>query len=579
MSTIIKKFFLFFDPNEYKKLIVLFILMFISMLLETIGIGLIIPMLYAISDPDAIREYGIVKNSFVSDLSNEDIISYFLILMLSSYVIKAIFMTFVAWYRFTFVFQFQANLSFKIFKNYLKQPYLFYLNSNVSDLTQNLIRETNLLTFYFLIPILLVASESLVLLGIISFLFYIEPLGCILLLLIFGVPTYLFNKTTKIKIKKLGRDRQIYESSRLRHAQQGLRAIKEIRLLGRQKFLEDIYSKNNDGLAKIETKENIFQMLPNIWLELFAVIGIIGLAFSIFLKGSDSSHVLSSLGLFFAASIRLIPSLTRIINSWNRIKYSQSSVDILHSELKLSDSCIIENKDASNRFFGKGLSLKNVSFSYQDDLDLVVNKVNLDVHHGDFIILTGSSGSGKSTLINIILGFIKPNQGSVLVDQQNIHDNLRAWQNQIGYVPQNIYMTDDTIRCNIAFGITPNDIDDDAVRKAIASAQLTEFIDSLPDGLSSLLGENGCRLSGGQRQRLGIARALYHSPSILIMDEGTSALDTDTELEIMNMLHTMKEDKTIIMVTHSIRNMKFCDHLYKLEQGKLNENNNRFGNK
>ena len=570
MNTI-KKFLALLDSNERSKIAILFALMFIGMILETFGIGLVVPLVYVISDPNSFSNHELFKDTVIANLNHENLIIACLITMLIVYSLKSIFMSFLVWYRFNFVFSFQANLSSRIFKIYLKQPYLFHLKADFSALTQNLIRETNLLAFYFSIPLLLIFSEVFVLIGILSFLFIMEPFGCSILMLIFGVPSYIFNLATKYKINHLGQERRIYEVKRLKHAQQGLRAIKEISLLGRQNFLMNLFTHNNHGLAKVEIKENTLQALPNIWLELLAVVGVIGLAFSMRLKGAHTSELLASLALFFAAAMRLIPSLTRLINSWGRVKYSKSAVNTLYTELCLINSCVEQKKTSHCISFKKTLRLKDVSFSYPDTSNPVCIKINLTIPFGSLIALVGSSGTGKSTLINIILGILSPNQGQVLVDEKNIHLNLREWQDHIGYVPQDIYIIDDTLRNNVAFGLASDEINEQAVENAIESAQLTNFITSLPDGLDTLLGENGCRLSSGQRQRLGIARALYHNPSILFMDEGTSALDANTGQEIMRVIDAMRGNKTVVIVTHNPENAAYCEKLYQLEQGQLKE--------
>jgi ABC-type bacteriocin/lantibiotic exporter with double-glycine peptidase domain len=285
------------------------------------------------------------------------------------------------------------------------------------------------------------------------------------------------------------------------------------------------------------------------------------------LQGKPIEHLIPTVGLFVAAAFRMLPSITRIMNSIQIIKISNNSIDILYDEFKSFINYDISSHSNDSITFNNNIKLHNIGFSYNNSK--FIEGLNLTIIKGETIGFIGQSGSGKSTIIDILLGLLKPKMGKILVDDKNVENNLRSWQDKIGYVPQTIFLTDDTLINNIAFGIEVNEIDNEKVLKCIQMAQLEEFIDSLPLGLHTFVGERGVRLSGGQRQRIGIARALYTNPEVLFLDEATSALDVNTEEHIMNMILQLKGEKTIIIVAHRHSTVKICDKIFKINHGKI----------
>jgi ABC-type multidrug transport system fused ATPase/permease subunit len=273
------------------------------------------------------------------------------------------------------------------------------------------------------------------------------------------------------------------------------------------------------------------------------------------------------LGLFGAAAFRLLPAVNRLINNFQIINVSRPQVDEVFKDLDLPEQSNHENSDRS--VLGNEITVDDISFSYSESLKDAVSGVSVKIGRGEAVGFIGPSGSGKSTLIDILLGLLEPKSGKVLVDGRDIYDDLRSWQDQIGYVPQSIFLTDDTLRRNIAFGLSKEKIDDDAVKSAIRLAQLEEFVASLPEGMETLVGERGVRLSGGQRQRIGIARALYHNPDVLVLDEATSSLDTETEHGVMQAVQALQGDKTVIIVAHRLSTVEYCDRLYRLENAHI----------
>jgi ABC-type multidrug transport system fused ATPase/permease subunit len=330
------------------------------------------------------------------------------------------------------------------------------------------------------------------------------------------------------------------------------------------------YRVHNAQSARVGQLQATLQQLPRLWLELLAVSGLATLVITMLVQGRALEAVLPTLGLFAAAAFRLIPSVNRVLGAIQALRYGLAMIDTLHAEFNLAASEVADTC-APIVPFRAALELNKVTYAYPGAFVAALTEISLVIRHGESVGFIGSSGSGKSTLVDILLGLLKPDSGEVRVDGEEIQHALRNWQNQIGYVPQSIYLTDDTLARNVAFGLPTAQIDQAAVWRAIRAAQLEEFVHSLPMELDTLVGERGIRLSGGQRQRIGIARALYHDPVVLVLDEATSSLDTTTEREVMQAVRALQGRKTILIVAHRLSTVEHCDRLYRLEQGRVVE--------
>lgn len=361
-----------------------------------------------------------------------------------------------------------------------------------------------------------------------------------------------------------------HERLRLQHLQQGFGAVKDVLLLGREDDFLNQHRRHSADSAKLGARQAALQMLPRIWLELLAISGLVMLALIIIRKGDPLETLLPTLGVFTAAAIRLMPLATRVLGAIQSARYRLPVVDTVYSELHMLDATPAPQR-GPRILLDDVLMLDQVSFRYPSAEAMALIGVSLSISRGISVGIIGESGSGKSTLVDILLGLLAPISGTVTVDGINIQTHLRSWQAQIGYVPQAIFLTDDTLRRNVAFGLANTQIDEVAVWRAIEAAQLEEFVRSLPLGLDSLVGERGTRLSGGQRQRIGIARALYHNPSVLVLDEATSALDDDTERGVMNAVRALQGDKTIIIVAHRLSTIAHCTRFFRLSGGRLVE--------
>ena len=557
---------------QKKSAIYLITLMIISMFLEVLGIGLIIPALGMMIDPNVLYKYSFLAPilKFFGEPTNIELILGAMIFIACVYSLKIVFLTYFSWKKSFYTQELSANVSQRLFKGYLRQPYAFYLQRNSSQLIRNITTESEAFSGVIL-AVLDLMSENLVFIGIITLLIFVEPIGTIVVLITLGICGFIFYYFSKNSILRWGEMRQFHDGNRIQHIQQGIGGLKDVKLLGREKFFINNFDYHNHGLASMRMKQDFLQAIPRLWLELLAVYGLALLVLTILFQGKPTESLIPILGLFAGTSFRLLPSTNRIINRIQTVRYTIPVVNVLFEEF----SIIRKNFDVKNenllqkKSFKRTLELKNVSYIYKGTSLPSLVDVSIKISRGESVGFIGKSGAGKSTLINLILGLLTPNNGSVLVDDDNIQSNIRSWQNQVGYVPQSIYLTDDTLRKNIAFGLDESEIDESALKTAIKTSQLDQYFSSLPNGADTYVGERGIRLSGGQLQRIGIARALYHKPEVLVLDEATSSLDNETEKELMMEVNSLKNSKTIIIVSHRLSTVSQCDRIYSMSKGKI----------
>jgi ATP-binding cassette, subfamily B, bacterial PglK len=569
MRQVFLKFYQLLTPVERKRAIFLIAFMFVGMVFETLGIGLIIPFLSLMTEPDIVNKYPDIKPWLerFGGTSQSQLIVWGMLFLVGIHIFKAVFLVFLAWRQAEFSFGLHAGLSARLFNGYLRQPYTFHLQRNSAQLIRNVTTEVSQFTSAIISASTLL-TELFVLIGIGIMLFIIEPVGATLTITILGIAGYLFYLLTNERLLRWGDARQFYEGQRIQHLQQGLGGAKEVKLLGREENFINQYAIHNSGSARMSKHENVLQALPRLWLELLAIVGLAILVISMLSNGKSTETLIPIIGLFAAAAFRMMPSVNRILVSIQGLRYNLPVISSLYKEAQLVNKTS-DSTSVNCLSFKHEIHLKSVGYSYEGvDYDAISN-INLIIPRGKSVGIIGESGAGKSTLVDVILGLLTPTKGTVEVDGIDVQFNLRGWQNHIGYVSQTIYLTDDTLRCNIAFGLEKKDINDKAIKAAINASQLQDFVDSLPDGLDTMVGERGVRISGGQRQRIGIARALYHNPSVLVLDEATSALDTVTEAAVMKSVYELQGNKTVIIIAHRLSAISMCDLFFELNKGNL----------
>jgi ATP-binding cassette, subfamily B, bacterial PglK len=566
-----QKLWFMLAPAQRRTGMLLLGLMLVGMMLETLGVGVVIPVLALMTKSNPASSYPVLAPwlDLLGNPSHERLVVFAMLALVVVYNIKVLFLVFLTWLQARFVSWLNSDFSLRLFTGYLRQPYTFHLQRNSAELIRNTINQVSQMTGAVQ-SYMLITTESLVVLGILVLMLAVEGVSALLVASALGLASWGFYRFTKVRTKRWGEELQGHEKLRFQYLREGLGAAKDVKLLGREKNFIDQYQVSNLGSAEMSRYNTTLTALPRLWLELLGVTGIVAIVLLMVAQSRPVESLVPTLGLFAVAAFRLMPSANRLLNAIQGIRFSSAAFENLHKEF-----CLLEEaellKENSPLPFKKALVLEGIDFRYPSTEALVLKEISLSIRQGESVGFIGSTGAGKSTLVDIILGLLVPVSGAVRVDGVDIQTNLRGWQDNVGYVPQSIFLTDDTIRRNIAFGLPVDKIDEAAVWSSLRAAQLEQFVNDLPEGLNTLIGEGGVRLSGGQRQRIGIARALYHDPAVLVLDEATSSLDTATENDFMEAACALKGDKTLIIVAHRLSTVEHCDYLYKIEGGRMLE--------
>jgi len=574
MLEIFNKFKLIFDNTQIKKSFLLLFVVLVGVLLEMLGIGLIIPILSLLAGQEANRFFDFDKFisffSFLNISGYRDLILLSIYLLLIVYFLKAVFSIFLVWFQSKFVNHLQASISHKLFKTYLFQNYIFHIRKNSSELIQNVTNETERFVTAFFLSLIIFITELFIVLGISIVLIMFDPIGFSIIFILFGGSSLIFIRSTRKFIKKWGEKRQFHQILGIQHIQQGLRNIKDVKILGKEMEFVKYFKFHINQFTDIEGNILFLKDLPRHVLEFIAVVTLVVAINILVLIDYKLSSVLITLGVFVAAALKILPSMNRINNTFLLMKYSFVTIDTIYRDLSLNYKITEDKKIKKTQLrFKESIKLEKVFYKYPDSSKLILDNINLEIKNNTIIGLVGESGSGKTTFIDLIIGFLEPTQGKILVDNQNIYENQRIWQNNIGYIPQFIYLTDDTIKRNIALGEKNEEISEERINDVIRVSQMNKFINDLPLKEKTKVGEFGVKLSGGQRQRIGIARALYNVPNLLVMDEATNSLDEKTEKEIMNSIYLMKGKKTILISAHKKSILEKCDLILKFNKGKI----------
>ena len=570
MFSFIQKFFSILSKSQVRASFYLIFLTVIGMLLETLGIGAILPVLSSLTQSPEVSDNFIldaIRDTF-NVQSDKSLILLMLFGLFCVYLLKSLFLLFLTFYQAKYIFGIQEKLSYQFFKGYLSENYEFHLSRNSSDLIRNTLSEVTQFTGA-ISNTLSIFSESLVLLGITVLLLVVEPLATLIIITAMVLLGSIYLFFTKGKSERWGNERMYHDGKRIQHIQQGISGIKEVKISGREQNFLEIYSTHNSGSANNNRKQSIIVGLPRIFIEFAAITGIVLFIFIYTLGQKEIQQIVPLLGLFGLAAFRIMPSINRIVSSMQSVRFTLPILHSLHEELINIRENPIPSHDESDLFnLSSEIELKNISFSYRDS-KTILEGIDMIIPAGSCVGLIGESGAGKSTLLDLLLGLNKPSSGEILIDGKRLDENLRSWQKGIGYVPQDVFLTDDTLKRNIAFGLEEEDIDNEKIASAIKLAKLDTFVEGLPEKENTTVGERGVRISGGQKQRIGIARALYENPSVLVLDEATSSLDSSTEIEVMSSIKELIGTKTIIIVAHRISTMADSDFLYKIEKGKI----------
>jgi len=578
MKSIFSKFLYLFNRREKLQIVVLLILILVGALLETFVVGLIYPFISVLKRPEIIHEHWM--SSWVYRVmragSDKEFIVWIAVGLIGVYLLKNVYLIFLAYTQSRFIFNKQRMFSRRFFTFYLHQPYTFHLQRNTAELLNKINGVIPSLFSSFLLFALMFVIETITTISILGLLILIKPLPAIITVSILGTFIFAFYRILRKKIGELGKLSQHYGEKMIQWVNQGLGGLKETKVLGREEFFINTFDKNSKGLARVQLFMHVINQLPRSFLETICMISMLLIMLLIIVQNKEIQSIIPTLSIFAMAAFRIIPSMNRIFAATAVLRFNSYSVEVVYNDLvslnkDLNTNDVAKRADATETVivFNKVIELKNVYYQYPNANRLALNDISIKIPQHYSVGFVGPSGAGKTTLVDIILGLLPPTQGKMLVDGKDIQDNLASWQRRIGYIPQNIYLSDDTIRCNIAFGLPDEQIDEEKVWSALESAQLEELVNSFSDKINTFIGERGIRLSGGQCQRIGIARALYHNPEVLVMDEGTASLDNETEREIMKAMRRLGGKKTLIIIAHRLSTVKNCDLLYFVSDGKV----------
>jgi ABC-type multidrug transport system fused ATPase/permease subunit len=527
---------------------------------------------YFLSSGNSFKINSELLNSFLYRFNNFNNI---LIIFFVFFLFRSIFSIFISFKRYSLVRDVNDNLSYEIYNVYLNQNYEFFINNKSSNLISNIIFEVEKFSYKVLDSFIYLMTEIVLIFAVLFFLFYnyfIQTLIFSLITILFFGSFYYYYRTIFIR---LGKKKSIFDAEKLNDLQKSFFVIQNIKIDNLEKYFSSRFLANTRTSSYSHFFLSFISDIPKPIAELIVSIIVFSILFVFYFYFQMSKQeVFSMLGIFMVAMFRVLPSINRLIGAINQIKFFHSSIDIVYSELKIKQlKNELEDKNANNsKFnFSDSIDFKNVSFGYniKNKKELILNKINFQIKKNDIVGIEGASGTGKTTLLNLICGLLHSTSGEILVDGKSIDLFRRGYQKKIGYVSQKTYLSDDSIINNVIFGKDKKYFDYNLFDESIEKSNLKSFIDSLPEGRNTFVGEMGSKLSGGQQQRIGIARALYKKPEILLLDEATSALDQNSEDEIVNTVNLLKGRVTIIIVSHRKTFLKCCAKLYKLENGIL----------
>ena len=564
MISSIKKISELISKNQRRGLILLTFLLFIGMIFEIIGLGIIIPLLEAIVEPQKVRSSlnNFLASDLIEKITDRELIYYLLIFVTAIYFIKSSFLILLSSFQNKLIVNLRIYLSTNLFSKYLNQDYESFISKHSSFYTKNIqVEISNIINLCS--ALITIIIEFFLILSVIITLIFIEPLGALLISSFFLLFAFIYSISTKSILKSWSMKMQEIQANIQKKIIDGFGGFKEFKVLNKNKYVVELFSNTLYDKAKIESKYLTLQQTPRHLLELVSILGLIGFIFFLLLNDVNIADIITIIGVFVAATFRMIPSLNRLVGAIQHLKHDKISLDLIYNEFNRVNKFENQQIESLKRIkFTDEIQIISMNLSYGQKK--IFKDFNLSIKKGSKIGVMGPSGSGKSSFVNVLLGFISPNSGSILVDNYNIEKRMNSWRNSIGYVPQDIFLTDDTIENNIALGVSNGEIDKHRVLECIKLAELETYIESIPQGIKTLIGERGVKMSGGQKQRIGIARALYNNPNILIFDEATSALDDKTEELVMNTIYNLDKNITSILISHRETTLNRCDKIIRI---------------
>ncbi len=587
--TMLQKIGYLFDRKQKMQFVGLGILILIGGILETLGVSMMVPIVQGIMEPQALLENDIVRKAVnllhidMSGLWQEGTADHLILLLLGTlivlYIVKNSYLLFQTYVQNTFVTRNRNRMISRVMREFLNRPYEEYLGADIPTVFR--LTDSDIPNAFQLILVLIqMITEVVVSAFLCIVLVIVSPMMTFFIVVIFLGMTLLLSKILKPRLNAIGRKNQEIQSRIAKWRIQSIYGLKDVKVLNREEFFVRNYYESGSIGANVARNYAVLNNLPRLLIEMIFIVSMLGFIMIYLLNGGELAVLIPQLTAFAVAAVRIMPSANRINTYISEIAYSQPCLDYLYENL--NESMKQDVNGSVTGYDGKAaetpkqkavlqdkIVLDHITFAYPGTEKHIFADAHMEVKKGQSVGIMGPSGAGKSTIVDILLGLLHVQSGTITCDGRNIFDNYEAWLAQIGYIPQSIYLVDESIRDNIAFGIDQDRIDDKRIWEVLEEAQLKEFVEELPEGLDTTIGDRGVRISGGQRQRLGIARALYHDPEILVFDEATSALDNDTEKAVMDAVNSFHGKKTMVIIAHRLNTIAKCDVIYKVENEKI----------
>ena len=574
MKTILKIFSVF-TSQELRYCLLLFVVMVIGAILEAIGIGAILPLISLMGKPDFLLEHPAIAQAAagMGIYTHIQLIMALAAVLMLVYIAKDLYLAWQVRLQITFAMRQQVRFSRELMANYLSKPYLFHLNHNTATLLRNVNNAGQTIFSGILIPLFQLLTEVVTAVVIWLMLVLTDAFTAVVVAGVMGGLIYALIRSFRRKIAAAGRVSNDYAARYIKAVNQGLGAIKETKIMRKERYFLEAFDDGYTHYGRANRHFLFLNQMPRLIIEAMVVCSLLAPIIGKLALGANPMDIVPLLGVLALAAFRLMPSANRIVNLSNGIKFQLPLFNELYRELLVIKARALHHthlKIADTPAplpFQREICVEHLAFSYPGSHETVLRDVGFVIPKGKFVGIVGPSGAGKTTFVDILLGLLRPTGGRITVDGVNIEEHMRAWQGNIAYVPQNIYLVDGTIRENIALGVAPTDIDDREIERVLEMAELKDFVHDQKDGIRTMVGERGVKLSGGQRQRIGIARALYQRPTVLVLDEATSALDNETEKSITATILKFKGKVTIISIAHRLSTLSDCDFKVRFENG------------
>jgi ATP-binding cassette subfamily C protein len=559
------------DRKTQRRSLFILCLLILSAGLEALGVGLIFPLVTMIINNGGLPPSLEFLSEFITDISEDDLILYGAVSVFSVFLIKNLLLLGILFIQSKYV---MSNLRFaahQLHERYLHAPYAFFLKRHSSDLVQNVAQGANSAFVGSFMGFITLITELLVAIAIAAALFLIDPIVTSVTIVFMVGGSSLFYLLFHRHYAYWGQRTLECSKAMLKSLQEGYGSIKEIKVLGREVFLTQLFNQPLNEFTITLRNKLVMLQAPRLWLETVLLFGVAVIILLLLKLDGSAERLMATVSVFAAAGFRILPSFNRLMMGLNRIKDTQHAVNVIYEDTMLLKTDEVETPHVGEPDLSawQRLTLEHVSFQYDNTKVKIIYDLHLTIERGEVIGLVGRSGAGKTTLADLILGLHVPTEGQISVDKSNIQDVRRAWQDQLGYVAQDVSLIDDELRLNIAFGQIADEIDNRRLNDAVKLAQLTDVVKQMPDGVYTKVGERGDRVSGGQKQRIGIARALYHNPSLIVFDEATSALDQETEHAIRKTIDSLRGKRTLIIIAHRLNTVRSCDRIVFMENGAI----------